>query len=413
MKIEIDSLIYNKHTGIIKKIIELKNEDMENYFTAQARLTNNESFNIEYPFDQVSSGTSTDSKQAIQASIGEGIERYCGNIIENLSPEYSLNELSKNGVKALDNKAIIEYKNYQYEDPKFPFKRFCRDSKTNWVKSIEIIKNEEFLVPMNLVYVNYYYFNPNINYNFPNLAGIAAGNERKQAIINSITEIIERDASIRWWYTKEIDGTFIVKDKINDSLSFYTYLLHSIVPTAAVFLFDDKNDLVNLGFACRFNIKDAIDKAKSEAVQLRQNALHLLRNIDLSDKDNTKKYLKSFKKNRNYIDSYRLDYRDMYDLIHNTQLYLDPKMKEKLSFYRSQQQEEVRYQYILSFERLLEYFKYKNQKVLISDITTKDIMATNIRVVRALMPGFIINGPTPYIPLEKSLLTEIPPIPHS
>jgi len=413
MNIKIDSLIYNKHTGIVKALYQTKNDSLEKYITIKSKVTNSKYFHINYPIDYIASGSSLSYERSVLSSIGEAIERYCCNIIEDMGLEASILSLKSEGKKYLDPRKVVNYKRYQYDEPNFPFKEFTDTSKTYWINSTDINTNETILVPLNLVYVNYLFYNEDIKYNFPNVAGVSAGDGIEMAIQSAVTEVIERDASVRWWYTKELDGFLIEKEHVNEHLIFCSYLIKSVVPTVATFLFDNKNNTVNVGFACRFDIESAIEKSKAESAQLRQNALLLLNDVDISDEDRAYKLLKPNRPDRKYMDSYKRNYRDLYDLIHNTQIYLDPRMKEKVDHYQCGEIKKVDFDFPSSIPDLMKHFRDIGQQVLITDITTKDVKTTNLRVVRAILPGYILNAPTPYLPLDESVLFDIPPIPHS
>ena len=251
----------------------------------------------------------------------------------------------------------------------------------------------------------------NRSYNFPNLSGLASGTSLNQAISSAILEIIERDASIRWWYFDTAER--LIRKSTTNNYVFLSYQIDAIVPTVASFLFDLKNELVSVGFASRFDFEDAIEKSKSEAVQLNMNMINILNN-NLSSADPVKKYLKPYRKDRNYIDSFKKDKMDMFDLIHNIQYYVDRRAFKKLSIRLNQVVEEIQEENLISnIERLFSYFKETKQEVIITEITTEDIKNMGWYVVRVLIPGFIINTPTAFLPINRELIRNRMPLPHS
>ena len=104
----------------------------------------------------------------------------------------------------------------------------------------------------------------------------------------------------------------------------------------------------------------------------------------------------------------------MFDLIHNIQYYVDRRAFKKLSIRLNQVVEEIQEENLISnIERLFSYFKETKQEVIITEITTEDIKNMGWYVVRVLIPGFIINTPTAFLPINRELIRNRMPLPHS
>lgn len=407
---KVNSALYNPYTGIIKNISLLQNELTPDYYIIKSSVTDRKKFDTEFLFDEVGAGCSLSYEKAMLSSIGEAVERYCGNIPMNEIIEKSKQELENSGEKYFSIESFISYPESTKKAVGFPFKKLENEEKIPWIRGYNLFnKQEEYFVPITMVYVNYK--TEGKNYNFPNLSGLASGTSLNQAISGAVLEIIERDASIRWWYFDTEEK--LIRKTVTDNYVFLSYQIDAIVPTVASFLFDLKNELVSVGFASRFDFEEAIEKAKAEAVQLNMNMVNIL-NDNLSDTDPVKKYLKPYRKDRNYIDSFKKDKTDMFDLIHNIQYYVDRRAFKKLSNRMSQTVEKIQEEKLIkNIDELFTYFKKSKQEIIIAEITTKDIENMGWYVVRVLIPGFIINTPTTFLPIEKKIIQNRMPLPHS
>lgn len=68
---------------------------------------------------------------------------------------------------------------------------------------------------------------------------------------------------------------------------------------------------------------------------------------------------------------------------------------------------------IKNADELFTYFKKSKQEIIIVEITTKDIESMGWYTVRVLIPGFIINTPTAFLPIDKKIIRNRMPLPHS
>lgn len=315
---------------------------------------------------------------------------------------------------------FVKYSEAQYQAKGFPFKKQGDDEQTYWIEGKSLLNGEKVLVPASLAYVNYWMLGEKQKkFHFPQLSGIASGTSYESAILSGLGEVIERDITMKWWISS-LNKNIIEKSMINDSLSFTVYQLgNTPLLTIAAFLWDDLNMLCNVGFSSRFDLNDAVSKAKSEAIQLRNTSLSLLNNDQKANKSNIlgpEHYLKEFKMDRSYEKDYRKDYKDMYDLIHNTQYYLDPNNVKKLEKYRLGETTKPNKSESSNLKELIKSIGKRYENVIVVDLTTSDVLLTPFRVVRVLVTDMISNSPTAYPPLgffEESEIINLSPLPHS
>ena len=136
----------------------------------------------------VYSGKGTTRIHAIVSALMESIERYCS-----LPSTYSKSfiqgtylELSKVYKKVLHPDEVLESVEPTYND---------KESIIDYVLGFDLLKNEEVLVPAQLVFSKFSAKPPCINvFSYSHTNGLASGNVLEEAICHALCEVIERDA---------------------------------------------------------------------------------------------------------------------------------------------------------------------------------------------------------------------------
>ena len=136
----------------------------------------------------VYSGKGITKLHAKVSALMESIERYCS-----LPSTYSksfihgtYSELSKIYNKVLHPNEVVEPVEPIYND---------KESIIDYVLGFDLLKNEEVLVPAQLVFSKYSAKSPSINvFPYSHTNGLASGNVLEEAICHGLCEVIERDA---------------------------------------------------------------------------------------------------------------------------------------------------------------------------------------------------------------------------
>jgi thioglycine synthase len=136
----------------------------------------------------VYSGKGITKQHAKASALMESIERYCS-----LPITYSKNfihgtysELSKIYKKVLHPNEVVEPVEPIYND---------KESIIDYVLGFDLLKNEEVLVPAQLVFSKFSAKSPSINiFPYSHTNGLASGNVLEEAICHALCEVIERDA---------------------------------------------------------------------------------------------------------------------------------------------------------------------------------------------------------------------------
>jgi ribosomal protein S12 methylthiotransferase accessory factor len=136
----------------------------------------------------VYSGKGITKQHAKVSALMESIERYCS-----LPSTFSKNlihgtysELSKIYKKVLHPNEVVEPVEPIYND---------KESIIDYVLGFDILKNEEILVPAQIVFAKFYAKSPSVNaFPYSHTNGLASGNVLEEAICHGLCEVIERDA---------------------------------------------------------------------------------------------------------------------------------------------------------------------------------------------------------------------------
>ncbi len=387
--------------------------------------------------DRISLGSAFyDAEAARRAAIGEAVERYCGNFVPRGLQKASYEALAAAGELAIDPTELALYSPRQHATRGFPFVPFTRTLEVYWAAGRRLSDGSPAWVPASLVYPNYFVdrlaHEPRTH--FVNLAGIAAGASREDAERSALEEIVERDAISIWWLSggsqQELDwrseprlaAAMAPRDPATAAPEYRVFAIANGcgVPVIAAVL-RDGDGIVTLGAASRPDPVDAAAKALTEAVHLRGYSRELLQQDGkiwqlMKDGILDQRVYKAYREDRSYRDAYRSDWRDVVDLGCHAQIYLDPRMAEHLSRFEggapplpcatvpafsAEERRDLRAAYLarLAAEGLSAYSV---------DVTTPDVAAAGLSVVRAVVPGMVGNAPAAFPPLGGRRLYEEP-----
>lgn len=187
------------------------------------------------------------------------------------------------------------------------------------------------------------------------------------------------------------------------------------VPVVGALLDDPELGIVTMGSACRADPLAAIVKALGEAIQLRAFS------VDLLDADSRiwrgarsglhdRRCFFPYRADRSYLDCVTEHFAEADDFATHAQLYLDPRMREHLARITGAADEidAADLPGLAGEERaaLLQRLTACGRRVISVDLTTSDVAATGLRVVRVLIPGLYSNAPAAFPFLGGSRLCE-------
>ena len=386
--------------------------------------------------DLVAMGASFDDpERALRAAGGEAIERYCGNFVPvSRLRRASYDELISNREQAIDPSSLVLYSEAQYEQPGFPFVQFRRDLVVRWVEGVSLADGAARWVPASLCYINYHNgplaAEPRVN--FVMYSGVAAGETRKHAELSALLELVERDATMVWWYSGMPCEAFhpgspflralLASPRNRGRLRYRVIRVPSrfTLPVIGVFCEDLVRQLVALGTACRLDPLEAVAKAAAEAVHLWTFALGLLEpdghiwQAVAKGVFDARAY-RPFRADRSYRDSFRADFHDMVDLGSNAQYYLDPsthhllrRIREAPVRHRLDALPRLQLDMEAAHDAVVGELVAAGFEPVSVRLTTSDVAEAGLEVVRVVVPGLVPNGPAAFPFLGSRRIREEP-----
>ncbi|KLL12571.1 bacteriocin biosynthesis protein SagD [Protofrankia coriariae] len=392
-----------------------------------------------------------DHDRARRAAVGEVVERYCGNAVPEKLEIASYAALAAAGRDTLDPASFALYSDRQYDARGFPFQRFTRDLPVAWVPGRDLHTGRPVLVPASMAYLNYFrggHAGEPVTHAML-YAGIATGENREHAERFALEELFERDANTIWWASGTSphtvadaadllaqynipfspdgrDGYNIERGdgnkKGHDSgcvIRLFRIPGQFDVPVLAAFLTDPGNGLISYGTACRAKPREAAKKALVEAFAM------LELTAELADPDSAHwravargeipaHAYRPYRADRRYAEDFRPDFRDLVDLPAVAQLYLDPRMQGRPLDRLRERARPVRLADIPAVEEArarqhyLDILAERDLRAVSVDVTTSDVRAAGLTVVRVVVPGLYCNPPAAFPYLGGSRLYTMP-----
>lgn len=393
-------------------------EDLHGYVTVTGHLGR---FTQWHP-DVSGSGLHFSQERAMWASVGEAVERYCGNFAPDTLVYASEDELASSGRPHVSQDRFRWFVSEQEASADWPFAPLRKDVSTPWVPGFAIDGPATgVLLPAEVVYLNLTRVTRRRPLYPVTLAGIAAHRSRSEAEAAALLELIERDATMLWWHcglpARQLHGLPQALEErlghgVPPHIRQWFLLLKTDMPAfvAAACLHDRKNEILVVGFAARASLADALHKSAAEAWQLRQLSRQLLDRGGALwweiDAGRLPMPTRPFRADRRYVQEFRPDFTDMHQLAYNLQYYLDssthPPTLERLAgeplLYG-----DVCIEWDDSPTTIVAHcaarLEWLGQGAYSVDLTTPDMRALDFIVVRVVCPGLVGNTPPAFVPL--------------
>ena len=417
-------LLINERCGIITREVEVTHHPAvpAALKTVQLSLARMMVYDPTWHNDTLSGGSAFGDREAARrAAIGEAAERYCGNYFPGARPvRASYNELRADGEHAVDPEQLVLFSESMYRAPGFPFVPFTRDLPVLWVRGVSLTQGRPAWLPLQLVYVNWNVGGlagePLISSTF--YPGLAAGTTLEQALAAGVQELIERDSMMVWWLNAQpLPAVRLPADLAalwegapteHGQRAWAIPLPNEFgVPVMAGVVEDTRENLLNIGFACRPDPRAALLKAWTEALTLQEGSRDLLDREGLTRQgvawNMVPDVLRPWRADRRYLDDFRTDFRDVADLLVQQQVFLDPRATERVRPWIDLPPDTA-LDGLPSLpdatpDTLRERVERRGFEVFAIDLTTPDVALGGLRVVRVLIPGLVPNFPAAFPPL--------------
>lgn len=207
--------LVDPHVGIIRAVEELPVDDDEpDFFHYLSKACDTSAFTALRNFGN-NGGVSTDRYTAIAKSVGEGVERYCSAIFRG-------EDLIYERYRALDGEAVApwEFALYhpdQFAWPRFHYEPFTIDTPVAWTSGVSLVSGEPRLVPAAMVYVPYRHRRDGSDACVvqPISTGLACDCSFDAAALNGLCEVVERDAFTITWQA-QVSWPRVEHDNLSD-----------------------------------------------------------------------------------------------------------------------------------------------------------------------------------------------------
>lgn len=375
-----------------------------------------------------------DNDRARRAAVGEAIERYCGNAVPDNLEIATFDELTARGRAAVNPTSFALYSDRQYATAGFPFLPFTTDLPIAWIGGRALDTGEPVLVPASMAYLNYF---RGVHIHEPPThamlyAGIATGENREHAERFALEELFERDANTVWWASGEAADTVIDaadllqryaiatdEDAAGRTIRLFRIRNQFDVPVLAVLITEPDEGLIAYGTACRSNPVEAAKKSLVEAFAM----LELTAELATEDSPHWRAVAqgeipahayKPFRGDRRYADDFDPTYRDLTDLPAVAQLYLDPRMQREPLDRLRQDARPIRLSDISAVDdngartHYVQSLAQHGIRAVSVDVTTSDVRAAGLTVVRVIAPGLYCNPPAAFPYLGGRRLYQVP-----
>jgi ribosomal protein S12 methylthiotransferase accessory factor len=185
--------------GVIQRVVELPvDDDDPEFFHYYSKACDTARFTRFSNFSE-NGGASTDRYIAVAKAMGEAVERYCSAIYE--AGDFIFSSYRDLRVRAVAPELLSFYRPDQYTWKGFEWQPFTDDTPVHWTIGVSLVTGEEILLPAASVYVPYHYQGPTRSAFImqPISTGMACGTSFEAAALSGLCEVVERDAfTINW-----------------------------------------------------------------------------------------------------------------------------------------------------------------------------------------------------------------------
>lgn len=328
-------------------------------------------------------------KEAIDAALGESLERYAAGI-------YRPRDLRTASFEELDEPAVRPgefglYSPEQYATPGFPFEPFDDTTRVRWTPARDLWTGERLWVPASQVYLHYRRLREEAAVAPSISTGLAAGPSFREAVLSGLYEIIERDALAVSWLHRlpprpvaddmimaSSQVSYLIAGATSWRVRFYDLSL-DLTPSCVVAVMEHTGGpdrIMSFGSACRWSPAEAVRKAFLEAAQGLTYVRRLLKQHEDWEAAEDFHDVDDFNKHAIFYSKYpELRERAGY-LVHPTRPPACTRPERPAPA-------DTRDPLDLMVKELGE----AGRRVCVVDLTTPDVRQLGVHVVRVLVPG--------------------------
>lgn len=349
-------------------------------------------------------GRDHDPARARAAAVGEALERYCGALVDPARLRWATYaELLAQGVSAVDPEALALHSSAQLAAPGFPFLGIDRRTHCAWVDGRLLAPGEpRVAVPAAVVWL---VFGPHSRGRrlqpdgtlregpccFCVPGGVAAGPTRDQAIRAALAEVVERHTLATAWYAGETLRTLAAGQ---------AWLLPNRWQIPVVLAHHGPaNGQMVMGCAADADVDRALSRARSEAAQMARACAEIARGEWVEFPVGEPETIAAGYQDRGEPMGWDVTGAGLHgavDITCHLHLGLDPQVQRRQWGRLTGAHEPAAHGDPIDRVEPLEGLRTDGQRVIVVDLTTSDVAALGVCVVRVIVPGLRSVGPTAF-----------------
>lgn len=334
-------------------------------------------------------------EQALVATLGEAIERYCtlffdkSTMVKGTARELGDDVVDVDLIRYFSEEQIAKH------GDSLGYKYFTEDSETYWVWGTSLTTGKPRLVPASQIYLNYKIDEGEVCPGKNASTGLAAGGTIEEAILTGLFEIVERDCFTIAWLHRKVKSRIGIDDPELERLLYDRF--HYAHPDVDIVFYDITLDVpipsifavmqrpAEFGFAncvtsvSRLSMREAIHKGLRELGQELPYIRYLRHQLeDWEPKD---------------------DYSDLVTFDHHFTFYSKrPELVGEAMAFCTEVKDEVPLSELPDhttgrplgdIQRSVDFLAEHGYEVIVVDITTEDIRELDWSVVRVIVPGLV------------------------
>ncbi len=404
--------LLSNRTGIIRRVAsEAGQAGDPRIYSFGVHVCDTSVFHFER-YEGRSGGAGLTIEEALAATIGEVVERYCAAFYDRRQMVVaSYRDVADIAVHP---SSFVLFSEEQYEQKGFPFQRFTEESKISWTWGYSITQEREVLLPACLVYLPYRPLSGEPVIGYSTSTGMAAGNTLEEAILSGIYEVVERDAFTVFWLR------MMRMPLVEPDSETIQAILVDRFSNGSWFFVETTNDLAIPSFFCLYlsMTEFGLAPAVGSASRLKPEKAILKTIVEVGQARPYFRY--ELARNKNWKPA--RDFSNVVDFEHHAIVYLkEPSLISVFNFFIDQENE-IKYKVsqmrdystgriLGDIRRCVEMLGNRGYETIVVDLTTPDIGDVGLYAVRVMVPGLVpLHGNHNYPFLGSRRLEEVPKI---
>jgi ribosomal protein S12 methylthiotransferase accessory factor len=190
--------LVSPYTGLIGTADDiLSAPDDIRSFTVSCESANGNGL-VGHPVSRLGGGSSWNRSAARVAALGEAVERYSAACLPG-GDDLVFATAKELGSEAVDPGRFVLFRDDQYRQPSFPYRRFTRSTRVTWVRGSSLLTGEPAFLPAQVVLLR-----APVGVDEPRICqstsnGLACHATVEEATLSGLFEVVERDAFMITW----------------------------------------------------------------------------------------------------------------------------------------------------------------------------------------------------------------------